>query len=195
MLYIIKNILTNVLSSLYTEFFESLLFAFLFAFFYEYAKKHGGYKKAVYDFYIRFKSNKDDRIRFYFMFYIAMTLFRTLLGRSLWINTLSDVFGSWTLYDSNGHLYTEGIENIILFLPLCYLYFALPEKRNYSKNRILFAIQFSFLLSLAIEFSQLFLKLGSFQLSDIAFNTLGGFLGGLLYVCLHHKKNNEQRRR
>ncbi len=191
MLFIIKNILTNVLSSLYTEFFESLLFAFLFVFFYDYAKKNGGYKKAIYDFYLSFKSNKDHRLRFYFIFYVAMILFRTLLGRSLWINTLSDVFGSWTLYDSNGHLYTEGIENIILFLPLCYLYFTLPENRNYSKNRILFAMKFSFLFSLAIEFSQLFFKLGSFQLSDIAFNTLGGFLGGLIYVCLHHKKNKE----
>lgn len=191
MLFIIKNILTNVLSSLYTEFFESLLFAFLFVFFYDYAKKNGGYKKAIYDFYLSFKSNKDHRLRFYFIFYVAMILFRTLLGRSLWINTLSDVFGSWTLYDSNGHLYTEGIENIILFLPLCYLYFTLPENRSYSKNRILFAMRFSFLFSLAIEFSQLFFKLGSFQLSDIAFNTLGGFLGGLLYVCLHHKKNKE----
>ncbi len=189
MLIIIKNILTNVLSSLYTEFFESLLFAFLFIYFYDYAKKNGGYKKAIYDFYLNFKSNKENRIRYYFVFYVSMILFRTILGRSLWINTLNDVLGTWTIYDSNGHIYTEGIENIILFLPLCYLLFSLPNKRNFTKSRILYSVKFSFLFSLGIEFTQLFLKLGSFQISDIVFNTFGGFLGGLLYVCVHLKKH------
>ena len=39
----------------------------------------------------------------------------------------------------------------------------------------------AFLFSLAIEFLQLFLRLGTFQLSDLFYNTLGGALGGMIY--------------
>ena len=40
-------------------------------------------------------------------------------------------------------------------------------------------IAFSF--SVSIEMLQLLLRLGTFQLSDIFYNTVGGVLGGLLY--------------
>ena len=38
-----------------------------------------------------------------------------------------------------------------------------------------------FLSSLTIEMLQPFLRLGTWQLSDLAFNTLGGVIGGLIY--------------
>ena len=41
--------------------------------------------------------------------------------------------------------------------------------------------QTAFIFSVFIEFLQLFLRLGTFQLSDIFYNTLGGFLGGAIY--------------
>ena len=42
------------------------------------------------------------------------------------------------------------------------------------------AIVISFLSSLTIEMLQLFLRLGTWQLSDLCFNTLGGVIGGLI---------------
>ena len=39
----------------------------------------------------------------------------------------------------------------------------------------------AFGFSLIIEMLQLLLRLGTFQLSDIFYNTVGGVLGGLLY--------------
>ena len=42
-----------------------------------------------------------------------------------------------------------------------------------------------FLCSLSIEFLQLFLRLGTFQLSDLCYNTLGGGIGGILYFAGH----------
>ena len=54
-------------------------------------------------------------------------------------------------------------------------------------------IKFSFLFSISIEFLQLFLRLGTFQLSDIVYNTLGGLLGGLIYFIAYkikHRKKN-----
>ena len=44
-----------------------------------------------------------------------------------------------------------------------------------------YSTKVAFLFSLTIEFLQLFLRLGTFQLSDLCYNTLGGAIGGVLY--------------
>ena len=41
----------------------------------------------------------------------------------------------------------------------------------------------AFIFSVSIEMLQLLLRLGTFQLSDIFYNTVGGVLGGLMYLC------------
>ena len=39
----------------------------------------------------------------------------------------------------------------------------------------------AFIFSISIEMLQLLMRLGTFQLSDIFYNTVGGVLGGLMY--------------
>ncbi|WP_334298503.1 MULTISPECIES: VanZ family protein [Blautia] len=39
----------------------------------------------------------------------------------------------------------------------------------------------AFIFSVSIEMLQLLFRLGTFQLSDIFYNTVGGVLGGLVY--------------
>ena len=46
---------------------------------------------------------------------------------------------------------------------------------------LLKSLWISFVVSLFIEGCQLFLKIGTFQLTDLVFNSLGGLLGGLIY--------------
>ena len=46
---------------------------------------------------------------------------------------------------------------------------------------IWYSTKVAFLFSLTIEFLQLFLRLGTFQLSDLCYNTFGGAIGGVLY--------------
>lgn len=41
---------------------------------------------------------------------------------------------------------------------------------------------------LGIELTQLLLRIGSFQLSDLFYNTLGGFLGGAIYWLCRKRK-------
>lgn len=114
-----------------------------------------------------------------------MILFRTLLNRNMWANPVSNVLGSWTLYNEKGELTTEAIENVMLMLPfITLLLWTFQEKllKQVSLSRTVWTgIKFSFLFSISIEFLQLFLRLGTFQLSDIVYNTLGGLLGGLIY--------------
>ena len=42
----------------------------------------------------------------------------------------------------------------------------------------------AFIFSVSIEMLQLLLRLGTFQLSDIFYNTVGGVLGGLMYCAV-----------
>ena len=42
----------------------------------------------------------------------------------------------------------------------------------------------AFIFSISIEMLQLLLRLGTFQLSDIFYNTLGGMIGGLMYCVV-----------
>ena len=95
---------------------------------------------------------------FFLVFYSAMILFRTLLNRNLWENPLSNVMGSWGLYNEKGELTTEAIENLALFIPFAILLlWVLQEK--YWKEQLRFgqtiwkSVKIVFLFSLTIEFS------------------------------------------
>ena len=54
-------------------------------------------------------------------------------------------------------------------------------RKNAGKRPVLYAIAAGFLFSLTIETLQLMLRLGTFQLSDICYNTLGGMIGGVMF--------------
>ena len=171
------GILNDVLLSFYQQFGAALLTAVLFMYVYMHVKKYGG-KETV-------------RAWFLLAFYTMMILFKTLLCRSIWVNPLSDVLGTWGLYDSKGQLYLDNIENLMLFVPFAALFLWTAGKRVFGERRrspgrsLAWAAGISFFVSLGIELLQLFLKLGTFQVSDLFFNTLGGAAGGLLYWGLH----------
>ena len=57
----------------------------------------------------------------------------------------------------------------------------LKNRKNAVKRPVLYAIAAGFLFSLTIETLQLMLRLGTFQLSDICYNTLGGMIGGVMF--------------
>ena len=53
--------------------------------------------------------------------------------------------------------------------------FRLREKILWYSGKI------AFIFSISIEMLQLLLRLGTFQLSDLFYNTAGGIVGGLVY--------------
>ena len=102
------------------------------------------------------------------------------------MHPLSDVIGVWSLHNDKGELTTESIENFILFLPFIILFWCcFREKAIKTKTGLFklagYSFAISFASSLTIEFLQLMLRLGTFQLSDLFFNTLGGLVGGIIY--------------
>lgn len=188
-----KKIITNVLTAIYEPFGFALLLAFFTMFFYLYAynpvNAGKGWKVTLWIWVTEFKTDCFFRKLFLLAFFSAMILFRTLLNRNLWLNPLSDVMGGWGIWkissDGTKELTTDCIENIILMSPLTsVLMWTMKEKlvKVISLRSIAFkSTEIAFCFSLTIECLQLFLRLGTFQLSDLFYNTLGGLLGGVAY--------------
>ncbi|MCD7847500.1 MAG: VanZ family protein [Oscillospiraceae bacterium] len=189
MIDLLNTILKNVLTALYQPFWYAVLLSILFMFFYLYAKEHG-WKESIRIWTSRFKASSYFRRIFLLAFYTTMILFRTLLNRDMWMNPLSDVMGGWWLWE-DGELTTGPIENLILFIPFTVLLLWAIGSNADLKGKFLKdmkvttvlwqSTKVTFIFSVSIEFLQLFLRLGTWQLSDMFYNTLGGFLGGLIY--------------
>ncbi len=185
------RIIANILKSIYQPFFFALILSVLVLFFVMYLDnyKECGLKekllKAMKDLKERFTLKPKYRRVFYLTFFVVMLLFKTLLNRDMWMNPLSSVMGVWGLYDKDGVFTTEAIENVVLFIPLIYFILYLLEATTKKVSRFIpvmgRAVLYGFLFSFTIEMLQLLLRLGTWQLSDLCYNTLGGVIGGLVY--------------
>ncbi len=193
----LRLVISNMLTALYQPFGFALIFSVIFMYVWKLCKN---YK----DFFIQwirwFRDEGKFRRMFFLTFYTVMILFRTLLNRNLWINPLEDIIGVWGLHvEKNGAmvLTTEVPENLALFIPFTILLlWTYREKiigENVSLGKVLWqSTKIVFLFSFTIEMLQLFLRLGTWQLSDLFYNTLGGFIGGLIYWIgfrIKHKKD------
>ncbi|MDF2588861.1 MAG: hypothetical protein K0S41_2702 [Anaerocolumna sp.] len=182
---ILRNVIANILTALYQPFWFGLILSVLFMFVW---KNYSSVKEAINNWNKWFRSDLRFRRMFLTVFYSVMILFRTLLNRSIWTNPVSDVIGVWGLHKlSNGEkvLTTEVLENLALFIPFTILLLWTYKEKiigDVKLGRVLWqSVKIVLLFSLSIEMLQLFLRLGTWQLSDLFYNTLGGFIGGLIY--------------
>lgn len=188
---IINRIIKDVLHALYQPFWFSLVLSFfvMVAYLYSYhpINTGNGPRKLVEDWIEAFKTSSFFRRCFLLVFYTTMILFRTLFNRDMWLNPLNNVLGAWKIYstdvDGNVIISTEGIENILLFVPFAFMYLHVTNISRVCMNRkkIGHIVRLVFLFSLGIKFSQMMFQLGTVQLSDLFFNTLGGLIGGVSY--------------
>ena len=187
---IITKIISNVLSALYQPFWFAVILSVLFMFVY---KTYPSKRQAVKDWILWFKSDPSFRRAFLLIFYTVMILFRTLLNRNMWSNPVSNVIGVWGLYNAKGELTTECIENLALFIPFTILLLWAAKDRVLARKTIGSVLcnstKITFLFSFAIEMLQLFLRLGTWQLSDLFYNTLGGAIGGMIYYAGYKVKH------
>lgn len=185
---LICKILSDILIAIYQPFLFSVILSFFVLFFYLYAYQASnsgkGWKVAICTWFNTFKDSLFFRKLFLLSFIISLILFRTLLNRNLSLNPLSNVMGGWKIWEIvNGEkqLTTESIENVLLMIPFSSLVmwtFEVNDKVLWKSTKI------AFYFSVSIETLQLLLRLGAFQLSDIVYNTLGGMLGGLMYIVI-----------
>ena len=168
----IAQIITNVLTAFYLPFGFSVVLSvmvmFVYLFAYEPTGAGKGWKEAA-------RAWADA--------------FRTLWNRNMWMNPLSNVMGGWGIWavakDGTKSLTTESFENVIMMVPftalMLWTFGEKLVKRTDFRTVAGRATVIAFGFSLGIEFTQLLLRIGTFQLSDLFYNTLGGFLGGAIY--------------
>ena len=86
---------------------------------------------------------------------------------------------------------TNLLGNVLIFLPLG---FFMPMA---SKSRSLLDTTFySLALSLVIEISQLFMKVGCFDVDDLLLNTIGGMLGYIVFsICNAVRRRHAKKKR
>ena len=98
----------------------------------------------------------------------------------------------------DGQFTTESIENFMLFVPFSILLLwafqkeLLDESENIRFGKTVWeATKVVAVFSFLIEFTQLLFHLGTFQISDLTYNTLGGAVGGVIYYLGYSRKRKK----
>lgn len=98
------------------------------------------------------------------------------------------VWGGWGITDQTYYYELSSIFNIIIFLPLCTLLFlflkTVLQKDPDIKKLTAISAGTGFLISCMIEGLQIILRAGTFQVSDLCYNTLGAVLGIFVFIAL-----------
>ena len=140
--------------------------------------EHKGLKKCLIHQWHKLRTDKITRYKFAFFTILFMVLSRTLICRSIWQCPWENIIGEWGVFTSDGTLNTEGMLNVFLFVPLAYFgVLGFCQQDGLDKEILFNIVKISFGFSCLIEICQLFFRVGTFQLSDIFQNTLGGFIG------------------
>lgn len=187
--------LTSVFSDLFLSIYRYLGFGILFAVIAMIALpsiEEKGLRKTFKELAVKLRSDHLHLCRFIFFIFLFMILSRTLICRNIWFCPWENVIGEWRLLNSDNELNVEVAENLILFVPLTtFGLFSGFQKIDDMSNRQLFicGLKWSFGFTLFIECCQLFLRLGTFQFSDIAQNTAGGGLGCIIYILVKAIQN------
>lgn len=98
------------------------------------------------------------------------------------------VWGGWGITDQTYYYELSSIFNVIIFLPLCtllFLFFKTALQKNPDiKKLTAISAGTGFLISCMIEGLQIILRAGTFQVSDLFYNTLGAVLGIFVFIAL-----------
>ena len=146
-----------------------------------------------------FKESLMFRKVFLLAFCTAMILLKTIFNRSIWIDPLGKLFENWWIYDKYGRLSVEPLENVILFMPFTILLLwtfgeKLIGEELTLKKIIKVTAKITGVFSLSVELFQLIFFVGTFQLSDLVYNILGGVIGGIIYYAGVKIKERMKRR-
>ena len=194
----VTKIIKSILTALYQPFWAAIMISILFSLLYMLIKEYNiSIKQLLIKWYRNFLNLRKFRITFIIYIYISLILCKTVLYRSIWANPLSNVMGGWGLYDADGNLTTEAIENLMLFIPFAVLLLwafrkeLLGDKPGLKKT-LWVATKTVGIFSFVIEFSQLLFHLGTFQISDLVYNTLGGTIGGFAYYIIYKVRHGNE---
>lgn len=182
------NILYHILLQIYPSIGTAFIIACMFSYICHLHKNHN-VKVFFKEWRIAWKENPRVKYYFFFSFYAVLILLQTILCRSYYADSLKYIMGNWSIFNSSGELNNHILDNILLFIPYTPILFITFGNEIFNHKRTLFKIFIqsfftSCLFSAVIELSQAIFHLGTLQISDWVYNTLGGILGGFIYwIC------------
>lgn len=179
------TLIKDIISTTYNSAANGLIIAIFLTAVITYIKEHSLSK------YINKLNHRQNRIVLYFIAYIYMIFYKTVFSRPNSYKPFSKVWGGWKIpiYEYTGISHESLIGNTLLFIIfsiLLILSFGHLFKNN--KSILLYCTGFSFILSIFIELCQIVLKRGTFQISDLVYNTLGGLIGAGIYILIQKKR-------
>lgn len=125
------------------------------------------------------------------LLYVGFILYMTLINREAVVNNLeTELFWSYRQWFEDPGLRNEIVENMLLFMPFGFIGGRLVSESCHisAAKRVLIVGAAAFLLSTGIELTQYFTSLGLCELDDIISNSIGGFAGAVLAICIGHIK-------
>lgn len=140
-------------------------------------------------------SVRRDLPLYLFVFTVSFILQVTLLGR---IGNVEEPFGrlwdGWIISANKYVLELSPLYNVLLLVPFGLL---LCKISKLTEGKKIFPVGTlaSLGLSLVIEATQAIFCIGTFQISDLVYNTLGGFLGAAIYMIIIIIKRKRKRHR
>lgn len=173
----------------------TILSSFLFMFFFMYVEQLG-LRKTIQVCLMRIKKDRYYRLVLILAVCVFFILYNTVFCRRMIENPLANIIGKSVLIDSNGKVNTDGISNILLFIPYggslyYYLYAGLSQKDKGIALKLIYkVVKESVIFSFVVEVIQLVFSIGTFQISDICYNAIGGLFGGIIFMIVNILKIN-----
>lgn len=131
-------------------------------------------------YFFKYRSKRGIAFGAYTIFlFIILFLCRKYHG-----NPLVDIWGEWWIsLTYKGTWNVDCLYNMVCFIPFAVL--------SPFRKKPLQAFLISLAYSLMLEVLQLVFFVGAFQVSDIAYNALGGFMGSRIYLIVERKKEQK----
>lgn len=171
------NFISMILNELYQHAGESIIMAILITVCMQDIEDYG-IKKLFLKTANRISKDKNFRMKGYTALYVSLLAFETILGRSRLDAPLINVIGNWSFRNF------DNAENILLFIPFGILFSWHLKRDKTSMGYIKIAFSISLLtviVSISIELMQFIFSFGTFQLTDIMMNWLGGTVGTIIF--------------
>ena len=192
----VLNMMIHHINKVIDEYAISIGVLFIFTAIVVYILEKIGFKNLIFEIKKKFLKDYSYKWKVLFFTYLYFILKKSLLDRSKGMkNSLEFAFKrDWLFLVKDTWSKVQATENILFFIPFSFfLILAFFSNKSITKlNLLKKIIKFSFLLSLFIELTQLFLTLGTFQVSDIVYNIIGGIIGYILVIlvdCIDNLKN------
>lgn len=153
-----------------------------------YILENVGFKKVLFEIKNKFLKDYSYKWKILFYTYFYFILKKSLFNRSKGMkNSLEFAFKrDWLFLVKDTWSKVQAVENILFFIPISFFFnLAFFDIKDFNLNLLKKVVKLSFLLSLFIELTQLILTLGTFQLSDIVYNTMGGIIGYILAILVN----------